>query len=272
MTSTVDTPDPATDPQTPAGLCKRPGCGTPLPARHRGRTRQFCSTDCARRYHNDARTPTTPPPATDPPADPHAAHDGLIRQAVVLVKAAHTQTAALDPARVRAALADADAARRRAEAHAADATAQAHALADALDTAREDLRAAHADVATARDQATTQIAAARSETAAATRDRDDAVAAAERAAAETTRARADTDQARADTERVRVDAARERDTLREHYQAQLDALTALTTAERARAQRAEHLLETLTTATVRPDTQPDQQGGAGTDRQGQGPG
>jgi len=39
-------------------------------------------------------------------------------------------------------------------------------------------------------------------------------------------------------------AARERDTLREQHQAQLDAINALTAAERARAERAEQLLET----------------------------
>jgi hypothetical protein len=53
-------------------VCKRPGCGNPLPAQDRGRTRQFCSTDCARRYHNDARipAPAAVPPSADSPADP----------------------------------------------------------------------------------------------------------------------------------------------------------------------------------------------------------
>ena len=40
-----------------AVICRRPGCGQPLPAPGRGRARQFCSDDCARRYHNDARIP-----------------------------------------------------------------------------------------------------------------------------------------------------------------------------------------------------------------------
>ena len=44
--------------------------------------------------------------------------------------------------------------------------------------------------------------------------------------------------------RVRADAARERDTLREQHHAQLDAVAALTAAERARAERAEQLPDT----------------------------
>ena len=39
-------------------------------------------------------------------------------------------------------------------------------------------------------------------------------------------------------------AARERDALHQQHQAQLDAVTALTAAERARAERAEQMLET----------------------------
>ena len=40
-----------------AAVCKRPGCGNILPAGERGRARQFCGDQCARRYHNDARVP-----------------------------------------------------------------------------------------------------------------------------------------------------------------------------------------------------------------------
>ena len=50
----------ATTPGSAAGQreCKRPGCGNPLPADGgRGRHRVFCSDECARRYHNDARLP-----------------------------------------------------------------------------------------------------------------------------------------------------------------------------------------------------------------------
>ena len=52
----VMTSQPPAD-QAAAVLCRRPGCGRPLPVSGRGRTRQFCSDDCARRYHNDARIP-----------------------------------------------------------------------------------------------------------------------------------------------------------------------------------------------------------------------
>src|SRR5215469_1848138 len=95
--------------------CKRPGCGNAVPpGTGRGRHRVFCSDDCARRYHNDARLPAPGSTTTEP--DPLAALDPLIRQAAVLIRAARDQAAALDPASVRAQLADAEAARRRAEA------------------------------------------------------------------------------------------------------------------------------------------------------------
>src|SRR5258707_499273 len=127
---TVNPPAGHPDPQMPGAsapaLCKRPGCGNTLPDRDRGRTRQFCSDQCARRYHNDARisAPAAPlaadssadPLAADSSADPLAALDAVIRQAAVLTRAALEMTASLDPARVRAQIADAEAARRRAEA------------------------------------------------------------------------------------------------------------------------------------------------------------
>src|SRR5262245_54177710 len=95
-------------PGTPApGICKRPGCENITPARDRGRTRVFCSDDCARRYHNDARVTAAAAaqlPA-DPAADPLAALDAVIRQAAVLTRAARDQAAGLDPARVRAQIA-----------------------------------------------------------------------------------------------------------------------------------------------------------------------
>jgi hypothetical protein len=258
-------------------VCKRPGCGNPLPAQDRGRTRQFCSTDCARRYHNDARipAPAAAPPSADSPADPLAALEGVTRQAAVLARAAREQAASLDPARVRAQVAEAEAARRRAEAaavtaqaRAAEAAAETQALAEALEAAREDVRAAQAataaaragaqdaaaaleqarsdaagHIATARGEAAGQVSAAQSEAARAARERDDAIAAARRADAETVRARQAEASARAETDRARADAARERDALRDQHQAQLDAVAALTAAERARAERAEQLLE-----------------------------
>ncbi|MGH3123063.1 MAG: hypothetical protein ACRDND_18835, partial [Streptosporangiaceae bacterium] len=148
-----------------AALCKRPGCGNTVPARDRGRTRVFCSDDCARRYHNDARIPAAAPLPADSPADPLTALDAVIRQAAVLTRAAREQAAGLDPARVRAQIADAEAARRRAEAaavtaeaRAAEAAAETQAMAEALDAARDDTRAAHAQAAAARTE--TQAAAA----------------------------------------------------------------------------------------------------------------
>src|SRR5208337_4636808 len=230
-------------------VCKRPGCGNALPGQDRGRTRQFCSDECARRYHNDARVPA-PAAAVpaDSSADPLAALDTVIRQAAVLTRAARDMAAGLDPARVRAQIAEAEAARRRAEAaavtaeaRAAEAGAETQALAEALDTAREDTRAAQAATAAARQEAEAaaaaleqasrdaagQVAAARAEAARAARERDDATQAARRADAEVARARQAEADARAETGRARADAARERDTLREQHQAQLDAVAAL---------------------------------------------
>src|SRR5713226_2276351 len=154
-------------------VCKRPGCGNALPGQDRGRTRQFCGDECARRYHNDARVPA-PAAAVpaDSSADPLAALDAVIRQAAVLTRAARDMAAGLDPARVRAQVAEAEAARRRAEAaavtaeaRAAEAGAETQALAEALDTAREDTRAAQAAAAAAR-QATEAAEAASSRPAA----------------------------------------------------------------------------------------------------------
>src|ERR1019366_4493277 len=160
----------------PAALCRRPGCGQPLPAPGRGRTRQFCSDDCARRYHNDARLPAPPArarprqfcsddcarryhndarlpaPATGTGSgsdDPLDSLDVLTRQAAVLIKTAREQAASLDPARVRAQIAEAEAARRRAEAaavtadaRAAEAEAETQALTEALTAARDTAGAA----------------------------------------------------------------------------------------------------------------------------------
>ena len=260
-----------------AAICKRPGCGNILPAGERGRARQFCGDACARRYHNDARVPVLSGAApADSPADPLAALDTVIRQAAVLTRAAREQAAALDPARVRAQIAEAEAARRRAEAaavtaeaRAAEAAAESQALAEALDAARQDTRAAQAataaarleaqnataaleqarrdaatQIAAAQAEAAGQVSAAQAEAARYARERDDAAEAARRADAETIRARQAETDARAETDRVRADAARERGTLREQHQAQLEAITALTAAERARAERAEQLLDT----------------------------
>ncbi|HSZ38973.1 MAG TPA: hypothetical protein VK817_03355 [Trebonia sp.] len=74
-------------------VCKRPGCGKPLPVSHGpGRARQFCSPECARRYHNDARGPA-PRTAPAEPADPFAALESLLRQLTVTVRAIREQAA-----------------------------------------------------------------------------------------------------------------------------------------------------------------------------------
>src|SRR6266581_453358 len=109
----------------PAAICKRPGCSHPLPAAQaRGRNRQFCSDDCARRYHNDARIPATAAAPITSGTDPLAALETLLRQAVVHARAAAEQAASLDPAAVRAQVAEAEAARRRADAAAVTAAAR----------------------------------------------------------------------------------------------------------------------------------------------------
>src|SRR6266545_3369408 len=164
MTSNL--PDSQVPGTSAPAVCKRPGCGNALPAHDRGRTRQFCSDECARRYHNDARVPAPAAAlSSDGSADPLAALDAVIRQAAVLTRAAREQAASLDPARVRAQLAEAEAARRRAEAaavtaeaRAAEAAAEAQALAEALDGARQDARAAQAATAAARAEAGAAVA------------------------------------------------------------------------------------------------------------------
>jgi hypothetical protein len=273
MTQTADT--------VPGTLeCKRPGCGNTLPpGGGRGRHRVFCSDDCARRYHNDARIPA-PAGNGSGDGDPLAVLEPLLRQAAVLARAAREDAAGLDPARVRAEIADAEAGRRRAEAAAvtaqarqAEAEAETQTLAEALAAARDDKNTAEATARQAAETARTltaeldqlrrgtaekitvaensardQAAAALRDTARFQRERDDALTAARdtrtAADAETSRARQAETDARAETQRAREDAARERDALRESHNAQLEAQRALTDAERARAERAEAQLET----------------------------
>jgi hypothetical protein len=202
---------------------------------------------------------TAPETAADSSADRPATLHMMIRQAAALARAARCQAASLDPGRVR--VQDAEAARRRAEAaavtsdaRAAQAAAQARALAESLQAARDDARAAQAaadaarreaeaaaaaleqtrhdaagQIAAVQAEAAAQVSAAQGEATRTARERDDAIQAARRADAETDRARAD--------------AARERDTLGDQHQAQLQAAAALTVAERARAGRAEQMLE-----------------------------
>ncbi len=263
------------------GACKRPGCGRPLPPAGLGRARQFCSQDCARGYHNAARYSTAAAgPAAADGGDPLAALEILTRQAATLISQARAEAGRLDPARVRVVLAEAEAARQRAEAsavtaqaRAAEAAQEASALAEALDasraaqhaagtaaqTATAAARAAEAGAQAARQAAAGQITAASTEAsgrvtaaeqaaARCQRERDAATEAARQAQhtadTEISRARQAEADARAETGHVRADAARERDAFREHYQAQARAAETLTTAERARADRAEHQLDT----------------------------
>src|SRR6266581_3389787 len=147
-------------------ICKRPGCGRPLPAQGRGRNRVFCGGDCAQRFHNDARIPAPAAGAVTGDQDPLTALDALTRQAAVLVRAAREQAASLDPARVRAQVADAEAARRRAEAAVVTARAQAAEAREETDALAEALAAAREDAAAAQDAARHQADAARAAAAA----------------------------------------------------------------------------------------------------------
>jgi len=259
--------------QPAAVICRRPGCGAPLPASGRGRTRQFCSDDCARRYHNDARIPVAAAAPLTSGTDPLAALESLLRQAVVHARAAAEQAASLDPAAVRAQVAEAEAARRRAEAAAvtaaareAEARQETQALAEALAAAREAAQDAAdgartaageldqlrsdtaAQITAITDRAGEQSAAARAGADRCARERDDALAAAAQARhgadTEISRARQAETDARNETAQARADAARERDSLRDSCQAQLAAACALTQAERERAERAEAQPET----------------------------
>ena len=261
------------------GICKRPGCGLPLPPPGLGRTRQFCSQDCSRSYHNAARYSTASGPAAADGGDPLAALETLTRQAATLIGQARAEASRLDPARVRVVLAEAEAARQRAEASTVTAQAQAaeaaqeastfgealeaaqaaqHAAETAAETAIAAASAAEAELQAARQAAARQITAASAEAseritaagqvaAGCQRERDAATEVARqaqhRADTETARARQAEADARAETEHVRADAIRERDAFREHSQAQARAAETLTAAERARADRAEHQLD-----------------------------
>ncbi len=277
----MTTDQPPGMPGGPPGACKRPGCGRPLPPPGLGRARQFCSQDCARGYHNAARYSTAAAgPAAADGGDPLAALETLTRQAATLISQARAEAGRLDPARVRVVLAEAEAARQRAEASAVTAQAraaepaqEASALAEALDAARaaqhaaetdartatDAARAAEADAQASRQAAADQItaataqasgrgAAAEQAAAGCQRERDAATEAARQAQhqadTEISRARQAEADARAETGHIRADATRERDAFREHYHAQALAAETLTAAERARADRAEHQLDT----------------------------
>lgn len=118
-------------------ICKRPGCGKPVPVTMRGRTRQFCSNECTRRYHNDARSSARRQVPADS-GDLLSVLEELLSTAIAHLRAAREQAVSPDAAQVRAQLAEAEALRARAVADAAAAAA-------ALASAREEARAARAD-------------------------------------------------------------------------------------------------------------------------------
>jgi hypothetical protein len=301
MTMTDQAPDHAMLAAGQAGdlvrYCRRPGCGAPVQQAGHGRPRQYCSDACTSLYHNASRasrarstgagtvTAEADSPGTGPDGDPLAGLDALLRQAAALARHARAETARLDPAHVRAQLADADAGRRRAEAAAAVAHAQAaeadqelQAALEALEAARRlqqaaEARAAHAqaEAAAARAGAGAAIAAGRAETGAcqqqARQATDDAAAMRSRTDAEITRARQAETDARAETERARADAARERDTLHAACDAQLQACRQLADLHRDRAERAETALDAARTQQPRPAAEDADAGTAGTAQQ-----
>jgi chromosome segregation ATPase len=270
---------PASD--EPSVTCRRPGCGNPVPpSAGRGRPRVFCGDSCARQYHNGTRPVTqAAAEANGDGTDPLAELDALVRQAAVCVRTARAQAAETDPARVRADVAEAEVAQRRAEAatvtavaRQAEAEAEVRALAEALEASRTATREAEETKRQATEQAqavTAELSRVRAETANQLRavhadiasdaaghreesvrilaERDAALAAVQdvRAAAEDEigRARREATEARAEIDRIRADVERERNLLREHLQAQVEAARALTEAERARAERAEAQLD-----------------------------
>jgi hypothetical protein len=270
MTMTDQTPGQAGD---LVRYCRRPGCGAPVQQAGHGRPRQYCSDACTSAYHNASRagrarstdagnvTAEADGLLTGPDGDPLAGLDAVLRQAAALARHARAEAARLDPAQVRAQLADADAGRRRAEAAAVVAHAQAaeadqelQAALEALEGARrlqQDAQAradrAQAEAAAARADAATAITASRAETGAcqqqARQAADDAAAIRGHAETEITRARQAETDARAETGRSRADAARERDTLHAAHAAQLQACRQLADLHRDRAERAETALD-----------------------------
>ncbi len=292
--------------------CRRPGCGAAVQQAGHGRPRQYCSDACTSLYHNASRagrargtdagtvTAAADSLAAGPDGDALAGLEALLRQAAALARHARAEAARLDPAHVRAQLADADAGRRRAEAAAAVAHAQAaeadqelQAALEALEAARRlqqaaETRAAHAQaeaaaaragagaaITAARADADTAITASRAETGAcqqqARQAADDAAAIRIRAETEITRARQAETDARAETGRARADAARERDALHAACSAQLQACRQLADLHRDRAERAETALDAARARQRDPaaDTDPGTAEG-GTDEDGAG--
>jgi len=262
-------------------VCKRPGCGNPVPWSGRGRTRLFCGDACSRRFHNAGRPAAGGGVAvsSEQAGDPLGALEALTGQAGSLITLARGQAAALDPETVAVQLAEAEAARRRAEARAVTVEARAaeaeqemlaaldaaeaadrgreaaegearrarEAVAQARRELAEAIAGAHADAVAAQARAARQAAEATgaAEAARAERDRAGEHAAALVRAAEAELARARQAEAGAcdQVRQARDDAARERETLDGQYRARLEAAGHLAAAERDRAIRAEQLLD-----------------------------
>ena len=107
------------------GLCGRAGCGRPLQAGERGRSRRFCSDECRRRHYNALRGRPAPAPVSETAAETALGKlTQLLAEASQLAVTASAQLAESDPRRVAAVLAEAEAARRSADARAATATAE----------------------------------------------------------------------------------------------------------------------------------------------------
>jgi hypothetical protein len=130
------------------GFCGRAGCGRPLPAGERGRSRRFCSDECRRRHYNALRA--KPAPAAPVPEDGPGAALGklsqLLAEASGLAATASGQVAETGSARVASVLAEAEASRHAATAAAqslaaAAATARAERAETALDAERTERRA-----------------------------------------------------------------------------------------------------------------------------------
>jgi hypothetical protein len=82
------------------GLCGRAGCGRPLPAGERGRSRRFCSDECRRRHYNALRgkhAPAAPVP-DDGPGAVLGKLSQLLAEASRLAATASAQVAETDSA------------------------------------------------------------------------------------------------------------------------------------------------------------------------------
>ena len=267
-TTAVVTPEKATVPAG-EGVCVRAGCGRPLLAGERGRSRRFCSEECRRRHYNAQRgKPATAAQVPDNgPGAELAKLSQLLTEASQLAAAAAARVAGSDPGRVAATLAEAEAARRSAEAHAATATAQALAAeaqsaesaesaataweaADAADAIRsqaeEHARAAQERIGELERQLEStcaELTAAKAH--AADAERQAAQAAAERDAAERDRgiSVAGAQRAAEDLTAARQQAEREIATIQAACHAREEAARELAAAATARAERAEAALD-----------------------------